>query len=641
MNAGFFRSWTSLRWKILLGYLVIAGLLLVTGIWAIYNFISLNQAIKDIMVASYRSVVASQKMIEALEQQDNAASSFLFVNPDTDGIGNFLTNQQEFSKWYTIAQGNVTFLGERETLKRINEDYHLYLIYFQRLREMSLKNSSQVRDFYFKELTPQFTKVKRECYALLNINQNHMVRADNRAKVNAGKAIFSTTGVSLLAVFLAIFLGYKISAIIITPTLKLTEHAKKIGEGDLDQTIKVETKDEIGKLAEEFNRMTERLREYEKHNIEKLIAERRRANAIVRSIPDPLIVVDADYRIIAINSSAEKLFIIKEKQVKGFHILEVINNETIFCAVKESAETHLPVRATSMESALTFTVNNAVRHYLLEATPVDDKEGNLIGIVVFMGDVTQLLEFDHIKSDFVSTASHEFRTPLTSITLSVGLLLERTLGTMNEKQEQLLQVIQEDCNRLNTLVSELLDLSRMESGKIIMTKENNHLYKIIEASVGPLQIQLEEKKIKLITEPRIKDLPTLFVDASRIAWVFNNIISNAVRYTSEDGQIIIDACVQGEWALVSVTDNGIGIPKEYQSKIFEKFVQVKKSNEYTSGAGLGLAIVREIIEAHGGKIWVESEIGKGSTFSFTLPLAESSEGGFVDGVEGKNLVDRG
>ncbi|HBE78889.1 MAG TPA: histidine kinase, partial [Firmicutes bacterium] len=358
-----------------------------------------------------------------------------------------------------------------ETLHRIKRDYSLYLIDFQRLQWMAFRdNSGKVNDFYLNRLLPQFAKTKQACYGLLNINQSHMVRADNRAKSDAQEAIFSTTLVSILALLLALLFGYRISAVIITPTLKLTKQAKRIGEGCLDETIEVETKDEIGRLAEEFNRMTLRLREFDKHNIEKLIAERRRANAIVRSIPDPLIVVDADYRIIAINSSAEKLFAIKEKQVKGIHILEVINNEAIFNALKESAGTHLPVKATTMDSAMTLTVNNVIRYYLLESTPVDDKEGNLIGMVVFMGDVTQLMEIDRIKSDFVSTASHEFRTPLTSITLSAGLLLDGTVGIPNEKQAQLLEVIQEDCNRLNNLVSELLDLSRMESGKIVMRK---------------------------------------------------------------------------------------------------------------------------------------------------------------------------
>jgi NtrC-family two-component system sensor histidine kinase KinB len=624
MNIGFLQSKISLRWKILFGYLVIAGFLLVTGGWAIYNFIRLNQAINDIMVASYRSVVASQKMIEALEQQDSAASLLLLTNSGSDNINRFLTNQQEFSKWYTIAESNVTFKGESETLSRIKRDYSRYLIDFQRLQQMAFRgNSGQVNDFYLNRLLPQFAKTKQACYGLLNINQTHMVKADNRARSDAQKAIFSTTLVSILALLLALIFGYQISAVIITPTLKLTKQAKKIGEGCLDETIEVETKDEIGRLAEEFNRMTLRLREFDKHNIEKLIAERRRANAIVRSIPDPLIVVDADYRIIAINSSAEKLFAIKEKQVKGIHILEVINNEAIFSALKESAGTHLPVRATTMDSAMTLTVNNAIRYYLLESTPVDDKEGNLIGMVVFMGDVTQLIEIDRIKSDFVSTASHEFRTPLTSITLSAGLLLDGTVGIPNEKQAQLLQVIQEDCNRLNNLVSELLDLSRMESGKIVMRKEDANLVNIIDASLQPLRIQMDDGQIILEDKIHSKVLPMVRVDTSRIAWVFNNIISNAIRYTPEGGCISIDADVEDAWIVVSVKDTGIGIPKEYQTKIFDKFVQIKNNDEYTSGAGLGLAIVRDIIKAHGGKIWVESDLGKGSTFWFTIPVAEN------------------
>jgi NtrC-family two-component system sensor histidine kinase KinB len=201
--------------------------------------------------------------------------------------------------------------------------------------------------------------------------------------------------------------------------------------------------------------------------------------------------------------------------------------------------------------------------------------------------------------------------------------LDQTFGAVNAQQEQLLQVIQEDCNRLNNLVSELLDLSRMESGKIEMTKEPANLHKILEASIQPLQLQLDERKIMLEIKSNIKDLPMVQVDASRIAWVFNNIISNAIRYTSEGGKIIIDANTEEEWIMVSVRDNGIGIPKEYLSKIFDKFVQVKNNDEYTSGAGLGLAIVRDIIQAHGGKIWVESELGVGSTFRFTIPVAKN------------------
>lgn len=612
----------TLRRKILLGYLVIAGLLMITGGWAIYNFFRLNRAIEDIMVASYRSVVASQKMIEALERQDSSALLLLFGR-QKESLEIFVTNQQEFSKWYASAEGNITFPGERESLKRLKTGYTKYLKLFSELQSLYLTGqSNNARVYYLDFLMPQFNRLKQECHVLLDINQHHMVKADNRARADARKAIFSTTLVSILALLLALVFGYKISAIIITPTLRLTESAKKIGAGHLDEVIEVETNDEIGRLAEEFNRMTKRLKEYDQSNIDRLIAERRRSNAIVRSIPDPLIVVDAEYHIIVINSAAETVFSIQDKQVKGSHILEVVNNEAIFNPLKECVQTRLPVKSTGMESALRLKVNDAWRYYLLESTPVEDREGNLLGIVVFMGDVTHLKEVDRMKSDFVSAASHEFRTPLTSITMSVGLLLDGTVGALDQRQKQLLEVIKEDCDRLNHLVSELLDLSRIESGKAVMVKEASRLESIIEASARPLQIQLEEHQINLEISPEVKNLPLVEADANKIAWVFNNLISNSIRYTDRGGKIFINAYPEGNRILVSVADNGIGIPKEYQNQIFSKFVQVKNNDGYAmGGAGLGLAIAKEIIQAHGGKIWVESEPGKGSTFTFTLPQA--------------------
>jgi len=612
----------SLRRKILFGYIVIAGLLIITGGWAIYNFIRLNRAINDIMVASYRSVVAAQNMIGALGNQDGAEVLLLLKN-QRDSLDNFLENQQEFSKWYSVAEGNITFSGESETLRQIKESYQEYLKLFTNLNELYiLGNPKSARKYYLNTVLVQFNIVKQECYQLLKINQDHMVKADQRARIDAGEAVFSTTTVSLLALLLAIIFGTKISAIIIDPTLKLTESAKRIGEGHLEEAITVKTNDEIGRLAEEFNRMAKRLQEYEKNNIEKLIAERRKSDAIAHSIPDPLIVVDAEYRIIMINSAAERIFGIKEKLVKNIHILEVINNEVIFGFIKECSSSRLPVKSTGMDEALKLKTGDSRSYFLIEAMPAEDREGRLLGIVLFMGDVTHLKEIDQIKSDFVSAASHEFRTPLTSITMSIGLMLDHTVGEINPKQAQLLEVVKEDCSRLTYLVNDLLDLSRMESGKIEMTKEQVRLVNIIKAAVNPFTLQLAENEIKLEVDPEISNIPPVLVDANKIVRVFNNLISNAVRYTPKGGKIAVKANCEGKKVLVSVKDSGSGIPPEYQARIFEKFTQVKNNDgDHAEGVGLGLAMVKEIINAHGGEIWVESAIGKGSNFLFFLPLA--------------------
>lgn len=612
----------SLRRKIQLGFLVIAGLLLVTGSWAIENFIRLNRAIEDIMVSSYRSVVASQNMIEALEKQNNAAA-LLLLEGDSRRMESLFASQQEFSKWHTVAEGNITYSGEADSLKRISTQYQRF---FKEMTALSQKviadRPIEARQLYLQAVLPRFYQVKRECFKLLAINQSHMVKADDRAKIDARKAVFSTSTVSLLALLLAVVFGSKISAIIIDPTLKLTQSAKRIGEGHLEETIEVRTGDEIGRLAEEFNRMVKRLQEYEKSNIDNLIAERRRADAVVRSIPDPLIVVDADHRIIKLNSAAERVFGIQEKRVKQLHILEVINHDVIFHYIKECSRTQLPVKATGMDEALQLKTGDGWSYFLPGAMPVEDREGRLLGIVIFMGDVTHLREVDQIKSDFVSTASHEFRTPLTSIMMSVGLLLDGTVGSITPKQEQLLEIVKDDCDRLTSLVTNLLDLSRMESGKMENIKETNRLSNIIRAAVNPLQIQLDEAGLKLELPLEMEKLPPVYVDANQIVTVFTNLISNAIRYTSPGGKITITAQETERRILISVADNGSGIPKAYLDKIFDKFIQVKSSDGYTSGgAGLGLAIVKEILKAHGSEIRVASEPEQGSVFSFDLPLA--------------------
>jgi NtrC-family two-component system sensor histidine kinase KinB len=612
----------SLRKKILLGYLVIAGLLVITSGWAIYNFIGLNRAINEIMVSSYRSVGAAQNMIEALEKQDNT-EALLLLSDHRDSLDAFLTNQQEFSKWYTVAEGNITFEGEAETLDRIKAGYQEYLKLFSRLNQLhATVEPVQARNFYLNSVLKQFYIVKQMCNHLLRINQNQMFKADQRAKHDAQKAVFSTTVVSLLALFLAIVFGYKISAVIIDPTLKLTESAQKIGEGHLEEAITVNTNDEIGRLAQEFNRMARRLQEYEKSNIEKLIAERRKSDAIVRSIPDPLIVVDAECRIIKINTAAERIFGIQEKRVKGLHVLEVINNNLIFNFIKECSTNRLPIKSTGMEEAIKLKTGDTWSYFLIEAMPAEDREGRLLGIVLFMGDVTHLKEVDQIKSGFVSAASHEFRTPLTSIMMSIGLILDQTVGAINPKQKQLMEVIKEDCNRLTYLVNDLLDLSRMEAGKTEMTKEAVRLINIVQAAANPFTIPIAENGLTLEISPAIAELPPVLVDANKMVRVFNNLIANAIRYTPKGGKLTIDASCETQRILVSVKDTGSGIPLEYQTKIFDKFIQVKNNEANQSGgAGLGLAMVKEIIQAHGSDIWVESEVHQGSNFLFYLPLA--------------------
>ncbi len=241
------------------------------------------------------------------------------------------------------------------------------------------------------------------------------------------------------------------------------------------------------------------------------------------------------------------------------------------------------------------------------------------GTIVILTDVTRFYELEAMKTDFVTIVSHEFRTPLTSITIGVGMLQEGILGQLNDKGKEIVNAVEEDCERLNKLVNHLLDISRMDDGHIIMETEEVDIYGLIKEGVSPLMLQAQAKGVEIMIDLP-PDTPPAEADFNKAVWLVTNLIGNALRYTDMGGRITIGAKCCGNRIFISVTDTGCGIPLEYQEKIFKKHEQVK-GDANPGGAGLGLAICQEIVEAHGGRIWVESTEGEGSSFTFTLPLA--------------------
>jgi len=242
----------------------------------------------------------------------------------------------------------------------------------------------------------------------------------------------------------------------------------------------------------------------------------------------------------------------------------------------------------------------------------------------------ELRRIDSMKSEFVSIASHELRTPLAAIKNAVQLVLKETAGKINENQSKFLSMAERNINRLTNILNDLLNLSRIESGRIEMKFENVGLKGIIELTASSLKPHADGKSIKIdveINEP----LPAIYADPEKMEQILTNLIGNAIKFTPEGGRILIAAqslphdgkSGYGERVNVSVKDTGIGIPSEHLDAIFEKFHQVEGSLQRSvSGTGLGLAITKGLVEAHQGKIWVESELGKGSTFTFSLPISQ-------------------
>jgi signal transduction histidine kinase len=296
--------------------------------------------------------------------------------------------------------------------------------------------------------------------------------------------------------------------------------------------------------------------------------------------------------------------------------LEAAGLTDLKAAVAEAIESQRPVAGEGMSSVLPLAVDGSERAFRLRTTPMRDNGTHLLGAVTLLEDITHLREIDRLKSEFIATASHELRTPLTSVQMGVHLLLEGAAGELNDKQTDVLSACREDCERLDKLMRDLLDLSRIEADesqpepKAVKTRE------FIVNVTEELRPQVESKGLAFnVLVP--SGLLDVFIDHSQIERVLANLVVNAIRYTKQ-GEIVIGAEQRGSYVAISVSDTGTGIPQEYLPHIFDKFVQVPGAA--TGGAGLGLAISRLIVEGHGGQISVQSEVGQGSKFTFTLPV---------------------
>jgi signal transduction histidine kinase len=243
-----------------------------------------------------------------------------------------------------------------------------------------------------------------------------------------------------------------------------------------------------------------------------------------------------------------------------------------------------------------------------------------MSVLALLQDITQFKELDRMKSEFIATVSHEFRTPVTSITMCVDILNQQLLGPLTARQKELVSSAKEDCTRLTKLARELLQLARIEAGRVTLREEELHLHDVVESLLRPLQIQFQEKNVRLVADVPV-DMPVLTADEQQLSIVITNLVTNALKYTPAGGTVSVRGRHEGGALQFEVQDTGAGIPQEFLERIFDKFVQVKQASDTTPGSvGLGLAIAKEIVEMYGGRIWAESLPDRGSTFAFRLPL---------------------
>jgi len=359
--------------------------------------------------------------------------------------------------------------------------------------------------------------------------------------------------------------------------------------------------------------------------------ESTKSQAILEGVADGVMVTDADGRVVLFNAAAERILDLPREHATGRTTREMLG------LYGSQAQDWMETVAEWMEQPEAYAADD----YLAAQVDIEDRivsvhlapvlmraRGSLpefLGTVSVFRDVTAEVEADRAKTEFVSMVSHELRTPMTSIKGYADLLLMGSVGTLTDGQEKFLSIVRSNVDRLTTLVDDLLDISRIESGRLELTPEPTDLYDTVADVVTSMEARAEENSIRLRSQLP-PDLPVVRADPDRLAQILTNLVGNACQYTPRGGEVVVSAQAAGEELCVSVRDTGIGISTEDQEKIFERFFRADSPQvQNTSGTGLGLSIVRSLVELHGGEIWVESEPGEGSTFSFTVPTAKERD----------------
>ncbi|MCX5909065.1 MAG: ATP-binding protein [Deltaproteobacteria bacterium] len=600
-------SWT-LRKKIFSGYGITLVLTIWVLVWAFFYLWNLGQASEAILRENYRSILAADNMVFAIERQDSAVL-LVFLGYEEQGWKQFRENESQFFQWLGRAKDNITIEGEDQVVSTIETGYSLYLKLISGIKPISISGPRKAANLYHDFLLPSFMKVREACIRLREINQENMYKVSDRATLIARRAIWSMGIIGIAAVGIGIGFSLFLSNLLVRPVQQMMQGTQKISEGNYDVEVSVKSSDELGRLTEEFNSMAKKLKVFHNLNIEQIMAEKRKSESIIRSIDDGIILIDAQCRVTDMNPMAGTILQMEPGKGVNRHFLELVKDEQLFDYIKQSIESGQPPRIEEKRRVLTVERDGGRQHFQFSVTPVPSGTGSLFGVVLLLRDVTRLTELDRLKSEFVMTASHELRTPLTSIGMGIDLLLESAPQKLNDKEQQLLSAAHEDLQRLKTLVNNLLDLSRIEAGKMEMDFSGSPVRPLIDRVAAFFKIQAEEKGVVLSCHVP-EGLPNIRADANKIVLVLTNLIANAFHYTPQGGNIWLAAEKFGTYVQISVKDNGSGIPYEYQSKIFEKFVQVK-NKMVLGGSGLGLAICREIVHAHGGTIWVDSIPGEG------------------------------
>jgi signal transduction histidine kinase len=601
-----------IRQKLSLGFGVLLAIIMILGLQSVTLLTELGGSIDSILRENYRSVIACQEMKEALERVDSGIL-FTLLGYEREGIELIRKNEKLFENALEVELNNITLPGEGEKAAYLQELFRQYTTALTMAKNLTLANEVR-RETYFVKILPLFQQMKTTADDILQMNQQNMSDANQQARKTAAAARKRMAMLLMVGAVVAIGFMFFIGKWILHPIARLIASAKEIESGNLDLVVPADSKDEIGTLSEAFNSMAGSLRELRRTDSARLIRIQRSTEHAFRFLPDAIAIVDADGNIEVASAVALDAFDFRpNEKITSLPFHRVVD------LFHEAVRTGRVAQPSNGQTLIQRFVKGKERYFRPLAVPILDVERQPTGVIIILSDVTQERHQDEMKRGVISTVAHQLRTPLTSVRMALHLLLEEKVGPLTEKQEELLIAAREDSERLYTILEQLLNISRIESGKAQIDQRVLSSHELVFESVEPFRRAAHDRGVSLeVNLP--DDLPEVNADSALIAQVFANLLSNALKYTDPGGKVSIFAEATDESVLLSVSDTGRGIPSQYLKKILEQFFRVPGQGG-DSGVGLGLSIVQEIVSAHGGVVNVESSEGEGSTFTFSLQRA--------------------
>ncbi len=522
---------------------------------------------------------------------------------------------KKFNDLLIDQEGNITEIGEQETTQKLRNSFESY------------KSTGNASDL---------SEMKQSIFKITEMNMQAVERRSERAKETADRAVFWIVLTGTACFIIAFILLIKFPSTVIDPITGITQSIEQISQNNFSERVNYGGNNELGKLSKAFNSMTQKLEEYNNSNLAQIMVEKERVDTLVRSMKDPVIVLNENLKVVFVNSEATKLIGLKEKSLVGRYAQELsVNNEIVRLLIKDL----VVLEKTSVGDSIAETLHNfnqmkdrkeilpleleEGQHYFEKETlhtiitPTGETKKKLIGHVILLKDVTKHKDSDSEKIKFITDISREYNVPVTSVEMDLQDLLSGKVGKLNKEQKELLENIEDNTEKLLEITDELLNISQIDNKRIEVTYSRINPVELLNKAVRANQALATKKNIEFDIESPSK-IPKIRADQDRTAWVLTKLIANAVRYSDSNSVLKLSINEDDLKVEISVSDSGKGISSEYLGKVFDRYFRFPEHDKQANG--LGLAICKELMMEQGGQISVKSQTGKesGSTFTITL-----------------------